>query len=174
MAWCFGLVWLRICSAPAASRAVCLWFPPTHMSRQQDDGLPEGFSEADLLTLGLQGLDPKITKVSAWTTDEGGAVIINLEGEFAHEHRDPIREFLTMVIERHSSVTLDVSKTTFGDSTFLSNLVVANKLARARGVQLRFKLGDSGSRMSRALALTSFNTVFEIEVEAHPPPADDA
>ena len=144
------------------------------MSKQQDDGLPEGFSEADMLTLALQGLDPKITKVSAWTTDEGGAVIISLEGEFSHEHRDPIREFLTMVIENHGTVTLDLSNATFGDSTFLSNLVIANKLARARGVQLRFKLGDPDSRMRRAFALTSLNTVFDIDDEAHHPPADDA
>jgi anti-anti-sigma factor len=138
------------------------------MDEQANNGPPDGFFEADFLTLSLQHcIDPSLSTVSAWrrrnekgADAQSAAVLVSLEGEFDHRNKLPLREFVTKIVSSHGSVTLDLSKITFMDSTFISTLIIAAKRAGKLGVRLRLETGSPDSIVSTRLAMTGVTTMF--------------
>jgi len=68
--------------------------------------------------------------------------VVELVGEHGLETRDELRELLTGLVAENDLVVIDLSKTTFIDSSVLENMARADTIARERGSHLRLQLGD--------------------------------
>jgi anti-sigma B factor antagonist len=75
----------------------------------------------------------------------GGAVVVEIIGEHDLASHDSIRDLFTMLLDTNSLVVVDVSATTFIDSSFLRALVKANKHADEVGSRLRLQVGTAPS-----------------------------
>jgi anti-sigma B factor antagonist len=70
-------------------------------------------------------------------------VVLELSGEHDLARRDELRDVLTALVGGHDLVIVDLSGATFIDSSVLSSLISADRLARDRGSVLRIQLGSA-------------------------------
>jgi anti-sigma B factor antagonist len=93
-------------------------------------------------------------------TDQGtGATVIALKGEFDLAQRERVQEVFSAALGE-PLVIVDMSGTTYADSTVLSALLKLNTDLQARGGKL-ILVGPS-AMVQRILAVTGLGTVFEV------------
>ena len=82
-----------------------------------------------------------------------GVAVVQLRGEHDIATRIEVRQLFTSLVETNDLVVVDVTNAAFIDSSFLHNLVLADRLARSRGARLRLQLGTA-SIVRRALEVS--------------------
>jgi anti-anti-sigma factor len=92
------------------------------------------------------GRDPAATTFVAEDADirilrpSTGTAVLELHGEYDLVTRGRIDALLTGLVEANDVVVVDLSETSFVDSSFLHNLVQGDRRARARGSRFRVQL----------------------------------
>ena len=72
-----------------------------------------------------------------------GAVVVECTGEHDLATSESLGRLLTELVATNDLVVIDVSDAEFIDSSFLHNLVKADRLARPRGTRLRLQFGTA-------------------------------
>jgi anti-sigma B factor antagonist len=72
-----------------------------------------------------------------------GAAVVALKGEHDRDAKDEAEHLLSQLVDEQDLVVVDVSEATFIDSSFLHNLVLADKRARLSGSQFRLQMGTA-------------------------------
>jgi anti-anti-sigma factor len=70
-----------------------------------------------------------------------GAAVVALRGEHDLVSSDETDELFSQLIAANDRVIVDVTEALFIDSSFIHNLVKADRLARARGTLFRLQMG---------------------------------
>ena len=90
-----------------------------------------------------------------------GAVVVELSGEHDLLTQGELDDLLVKLIRSQDLVVVDISKTTFIDSSFIYGLFAANKEASERGTTFRVQLGTA-SMVERVIAITHIGDDVEI------------
>jgi len=72
-----------------------------------------------------------------------GAAVFALKGEYDLTAKAEAEHLLSRLVDESDLVVVDVSEATFIDSSFLHNLVLADKRAQRRGSQFRLQMGTA-------------------------------
>ncbi len=94
------------------------------------------------------------------TREEGGALIVTLEGEIDLEQSPAARRVLLDGVGRGRKVLVDLSGVSYIDSSGVASLVEAFQLARGRGTE--FALFSVQGAVRRVLELARLDRVFVI------------
>ncbi len=99
-------------------------------------------------------------------TEEGGVVVVALNGDIDLEFSSHAREVLLKAVDKGLAVVVDMSSVGMVDSSGIASLLEAFQAARMRGKGL--VLAGVGQSVVRFLKLARLDTVFEIadDVEA--------
>ena len=89
-----------------------------------------------------------------------GAVVVECMGEHDSASKEELGRLFSELVRENDLVVVDVSEAAFIDSSFLNNLVVADRLARQRGSRLRLQHGTSLIVM-RALEVSGILAVLD-------------
>lgn len=90
-----------------------------------------------------------------------GAAVVELSGEHDLLTQRDLDDLLVKLIRGHDLVVVDISKTTFVDSSFIYGLLAANKEAALRGTTFRVQLGTA-SMVERVIEITHIGDDVEI------------
>jgi anti-anti-sigma factor len=82
-----------------------------------------------------------------------GRVVVELNAEHDLVTKDALHDLLTTLVEQNTLVVIDLAGAEFIDSSVIYNLAEADRLARARGSNVRIQLGTEGIAR-RALEIT--------------------
>ena len=69
--------------------------------------------------------------------DPSGWAVVECTGEHDRATRTEVRALLDRLLVGYGLVVVDVSQATFIDSSFVTNLFIANRVAREQGTQFR-------------------------------------
>jgi anti-anti-sigma factor len=72
-----------------------------------------------------------------------GIVVVEFNGEHDSSTKAERAELLSRLIDGNVHVVVDVSQSQFIDSTFIHNVLVANRLASERGKTFRLQVGTT-------------------------------
>jgi anti-anti-sigma factor len=72
-----------------------------------------------------------------------GAVVVECRGEHDLTTSESLARLLTELVATNDLVVIDISEAEFIDSSFLHNLVKADRLARPRGTRVRLQFGTA-------------------------------
>jgi len=88
----------------------------------------------------------------------GGAVVLQLLGEHDLATRDATDELLAQLVDSNDVVVVDLSETSYIDSSILHSIVRAHQRAAGRGSKLRVQLGSAAivRKMFEVSELTSY------------------
>jgi anti-anti-sigma regulatory factor len=89
-----------------------------------------------------------------------GAVVVECMGEYDLTSKGDLGRLFTGLVMENDLVVIDVSEAAFIDSSFLHNLVVADRLARQLGSRLRLQHGTTVIVM-RALEVSGILTLLD-------------
>ena len=89
-----------------------------------------------------------------------GAAVVECLGEHDVTSKDELGRLFTGLVMENDLVVIDVSEAAFIDSSFLHNLVVADRLARQRGSRLRLQHSTTVTVM-RALEVSGILTLLD-------------
>src|SRR3954467_8649137 len=90
-----------------------------------------------------------------------GAVVVELLGEPDLGIQKKTGALLTKLIDGHDLVVVDVSETSFIDSSILESLVQAHRHAQAHGSKLRIQLG-SVAIVQRMFEISGLANYFDV------------
>lgn len=98
---------------------------------------------------------------------DGNALIIRLEGEVTLKVTPDLKQEMVKALERSAQdgireVVVDLSDTSFMDSTGISSLVVLRKRSKELGLTMR--LVNPSQQVRKILALVQLTQYFNIEV----------
>jgi anti-anti-sigma factor len=82
-----------------------------------------------------------------------GAVVVECKGEHDLTTTPALEELFTVLVTSNDLVVIDVSEAEFVDSSFLHEIVKADRLARPRGTRVRVQVGTA-SVVRRTLELS--------------------
>ena len=82
-----------------------------------------------------------------------GRVVVELNAEHDLATKDALGDLFTTLVEQNDLIVIDLTDAEFIDSSVIYNLARADRLARARGSNVRIQLGAEGIAR-RALEIT--------------------
>ena len=85
----------------------------------------------------------------------GSKLIAHIEGEIDLDKTDDLREKISVIIDNHSNIELDLTKVTYIDSSGVAVLIESNQKAQ----ELSLKLSDAVLSVLKMAKLESFFTM---------------
>jgi anti-anti-sigma factor len=82
-----------------------------------------------------------------------GRVVVELNAEHDLATKDALRDLFSTLVEQNDLIVIDLTHAEFIDTSVIYNLALADRLARARGSNVRVQLGTAGIAR-RALEIT--------------------
>jgi anti-anti-sigma factor len=90
-----------------------------------------------------------------------GAVVLEFNGEHDMLTKAEVAVLLERLIAENEHVVVDVSEAQFVDSSFISNLLVADRIAAERGTTFRLQMGTAHI-VERALEISGVLDVVSV------------
>ena len=89
----------------------------------------------------------------------GSKLIAHIEGEIDLDKTDDLREKISLIIDNHSNIELDLTKVTYIDSSGVAVLIESNQKAQELSKELSLKLSDAVLSVLKMAKLESFFTM---------------
>ena len=86
----------------------------------------------------------------------GSKLIAHIEGEIDLENTDALREKISVIIDNHSSIELNLTKVTYIDSSGVAVLIESNQKAQELEKELSLNLSEAVLSVLKMAKLESF------------------